>query len=98
MFLSSRSWGSSGRGQRRCVVLGAVRLFVPQHGQDDVAAPPSEADDGGVMALALGALAVVERFGVGAAQRGKCGEEHGVFEPMVASSGLGLRIEGLAGL
>jgi hypothetical protein len=31
--------------------LGAVRLFVPQHGQDHIAAPTSEADAGGVVAL-----------------------------------------------
>jgi len=62
MFLSR---GSS--GDRRVLVdrrgLGCpVGLEVAEHGEDDVAAAAGEADDCGVVLLALGALSVVFAF------------------------------------
>jgi hypothetical protein len=71
-----------------------VGLLGVEHGEDDVAASSGEADDGGVVAFAFGAFAVVEGFGLGRAEGGERGEEHGVLQPMVAASGLDLGVEG----
>jgi hypothetical protein len=48
--------------------------------------------------LAFGSFAVVEDLRLGAAERRKRGEEHGVLEPVVASPRLGGGVEGGAGL
>ena len=50
------------------------------------------------MAFALGSLMVVERFGGGVAPGGERGQEHGVFEPVVAATASGLTSQGGAGL
>ena len=77
---------------------GLVVLAGFDHGEDDVAAAAGEADDSGVVLLAFGSLAVVEGSGVGRAERCERGEEHGVFESVVASSRLGLAADRLPGL
>ena len=66
--------------------------------EDDVAAAAGQADQGGVVAFAFGAFAVVEGLGRGVAQAGEGGQEHGVFEPVVAAAAAGLAGEAGAGL
>jgi hypothetical protein len=73
-------------------------LSVAEHGEDDVAASAGEADQGGVVPLALGSLAVVEGLRRRISQRGERGEEHGVLQPVVAPAALGFAVDGLAGL
>ena len=66
---------------------GLVGHLVAEHGEQDVDAAAGEADEGGVVAFALGAFAVV----VGAAdwigQRRERGEEERTFELFVAAAG-----------
>ena len=75
MFLSSRL------GQF-LLVVGAVS----EHGVDDVGAAAGEADEGGVVFLALGTFAVVEVPGFGVVQGGERGQEQGVLQPLVPAS------------
>ena len=63
-----------------------------------VAAPAREADYGGVVALALGPLAVVEGPRDRVAQRCEGGEEHGVLEAVVAAAAPRLAADAGAGL
>ena len=63
----------------------AVGRALAEHRQDDVAAPPCEADHGGVVLLPLGPLAVVEGPRRRVSQRGEGGEEHRVLEAVVAA-------------
>jgi hypothetical protein len=64
-----------------------VRDLVAEHGEQDVGAAAGQADQGGVVFLALGAFAVV----VGAADRvgqsSERGEEERAFELFVAAAG-----------
>ena len=66
MWLSSRS--GSGLG---VAVVGAVA----EHGVEDVAAAAGEADEGGVVFLALGSFAVVVGPAGGVGQGGERGED-----------------------
>src|SRR5215472_2039654 len=66
-------------GQGWCGPGGLVGLAGAEHGEDDVAAAAGQADQGGVVTLAFGALAVVERLGGRVAQRCERGQEHGVL-------------------
>jgi hypothetical protein len=61
--------------------------LVAEHGEQDVAAA-GQADECGVVFLALGSFAVVvgAADGVGA-QRGECGQEQGSFEALVPGAG-----------
>jgi hypothetical protein len=63
-----------------------VGLAVAEHGEDDVAASPGEADQGGVVFLAFGAFAVV---GAGSRvfERGERGKEERSFELLVTAAG-----------
>jgi len=45
------------------------------HGEEDVDAAAGEADEGGVVALAFGSLAVVVGAGGGVAETGECRQE-----------------------
>ena len=74
-----------------------VALTGAAHGDDDVAAAARQADQRRVMARALDAL-VVEGFQCRCAQRRECGEEHGVFQPVVPGSAFHFAAEGLPGL
>lgn len=66
----------------------AVGLLVAEHGEQDVAAAAGQADECGVVLLALGSFAVVigaaDGFG---AQCGECGQEQGSFEALVPGAG-----------
>ena len=56
-----------------------------EHREDDVAAAAGQADHGGVVVLALGALAIVVGLGVRVRVRGDPGGvEQRVFQPLVA--------------
>ena len=72
--------------------------MVPEHGQDDIAAPAGETDDCCVVAFAFSPFPVVKGFGLRAPQRGESGQEHGVLQAVVATPALSLAIDGLAGL
>ncbi len=86
-------FGSGGVGQAGGRAGWLVGLAGAEHGEDDVAAAAGQADQGGVVAFAFGAFAVVEGLGRRVAQGGERGEEHGVLEPVVASSALRLALE-----
>ena len=66
---------------------GLVGLAVAEHGVEDVAAAAGEADEGGVVFLALGSFAVVVGAAGGVVQGGERGEEERAFELAVAGSG-----------
>src|SRR5690349_12174245 len=68
------------------LVGGEVAVAGAEHGEDDVAAAAGEADEGGVVALALGAFAVVVVARVGTRERRERGQEEGVLEAVVAAS------------
>src|SRR5947209_11790606 len=72
MALSSNSGGG-------CLVEG----LLGEQGVEDVAAAAGQADQGGVVLLALGSFAVVVGPADRVAQGGKCGEEHRAFELFV---------------
>ena len=76
MFLSSSFGGD-------WVVEGPV----PQHGEQDVAAPPGESDQGLVVALSLADLALVIGAGDRVAQCSKGREEQRSFEHFIAPPG-----------
>src|SRR6516165_5922801 len=65
------SGGSGGIGEPGCGAGGLVRLAGAEHGEDDVAAASGQADQGGVVAFAVGTFAVVEGLGRGVTQRGE---------------------------
>lgn len=65
--------------------------LVAEHGEQDVAAAPCEADEGGVVLLALGSLPVVVVLACGVVQGGEGGEEERAFELAVAGAGGGVR-------
>jgi len=90
--------GSCRLGLVWCELGGAVGLSGAEHGQDDVAAAAGQTDEGGVVAFAFGAFTVVEGSGGWIAEAGEGGEEHGVFEPVVAASAAGLSGQGGTGL
>ena len=73
---------SSGFGMR-----GGEVSLVSVHGVEDVGLSAGEADERGVVPLALGSLAVVvgPGFWVGS-QRCECGHEQGVLQALVASA------------
>src|SRR5690625_6573708 len=81
-FESSREGGlREGRGGGRGLVVGAVA----KHREDDVAAAAGQADDGGVVALALCAFAIVVGLGDRVVVRGDPGRvEQRVLQPLVA--------------
>src|SRR5699024_4570051 len=60
---------------------------VSEHGEEDVAAAAGQADEGGVVALALGAFAVVVGPTGGVGQGGEGGEGEGPVELFVAAFG-----------
>src|SRR5699024_1560191 len=92
---SSRESGwLGGRGGGRWLVVGAVA----EHREDDVAAAAGQADHGGVVALALGASAVVVGLGDRAEVRGDPRRvEQRVLQPLVARSGRELTTDRGAG-
>ena len=71
--------------------------LVAEHGEQDVAAASGEADEGGVVAFALGAFAVVVGAAGGVGQGGERGEEEGPFEVLVAASGWVFAADAAAG-
>jgi hypothetical protein len=79
------SMGLSSREGLGCSLWSAVGLAVAEHGVDDVGAAAGQADQGGVVPLAGGSLAVVVGPVVGVAQRGERGEEQ-------RTSGRGCRV------
>ena len=79
-------WSSSS-GDRCDGAAWLVGRAVAQHGVQDVAAAAREADQGGVVLLALAAFAVVVRPRGRVVQCGERGEEHRSFEVFVAASG-----------
>src|SRR5699024_4791309 len=82
---SSREIGRlGGRGGGRWLVVGAVA----EHREDDVAAAAGQADHGSIVALALGAFAVVVGLGDRIVVRGDPSRvEQRVLQPLVARSG-----------
>src|SRR5699024_176243 len=82
---SSRESGRlGGRGGGRWLVVGAVA----EHREDDVAAAAGQADHGSIVALALGAFAVVVGLGDRIVVRGDPSRvEQRVLQPLVARSG-----------
>src|SRR5690606_585003 len=80
MWLSSRS--GCGLGLR-----GSVVGAVAEHGEEHVAAAAGQADEGGVVFLALGSLAVVVGPAGGVVQGGEGGQEERPFELAVAGAG-----------
>ena len=72
-------WGLSSRGGGAWAVVGAVA----QHRVDDVEAASGQADEGGVVFLALVAFAVVVGPGFGVLQGGERGQEQRVLQPFV---------------
>jgi hypothetical protein len=77
---------------------GFVGPLGGEHGPDDVAARPGQADERGVVLFSFGSLPVVERLGLRRPRRGERREEHGALEPMVASAALLFAVDALAGL
>jgi hypothetical protein len=86
MGLSSRGEPGIGVGDdwRR---VGAA---VAEHGVDDVGSAAGQADQGGVVAFALGAFAVVVGAACRVRQRGERREEQRGFQGVVAALGAGL--------
>ncbi len=74
--------GSSTAGGRR----NSVGLFGFERGVEDVAAASGQADQGGVVFLALGPLAVVVVAAGRVVQSGEGGQEQGAYEFVVARS------------
>ena len=79
------------RGVSLCISSSRLRSFflvegsVFEHGVDDVAAAPGEADDGGVVFLAFGAFPLVVGLGERVVARGyPGGPEERVLEFFVA--------------
>ena len=62
---------------------GLVGGAVAEHGVQDVDAASGQADEDGVVAIALGAFTVVVDEGVGVVQGGERGEEERAFELLV---------------
>jgi N-methylhydantoinase A len=93
MSLSSRRGGGVGGGDGG----PAVGLAVAEHGEQDVGAASGKADQGGVVALARGPLAVVVGPAGGVAQTGECRQEQGALEGVVAALGAGLALDRGAG-
>ena len=71
----------------RCGCGGLVEGAVAEHGVQDVAASSGEADEGGVVAFALGAFAVVVGAADGVVEGGQRGQEQRSFEFAVAGPG-----------
>ena len=84
------AWTSSIGGRVSVGRLGMVGSARSQHGQDDVTPVPREADDGCVVSLPLGSFTVVEGSRGGVSQRSEGGEEHRVFESVIAAAAAGL--------
>ena len=80
MWLSSRSGAGS-------VLVVSVVGAVAEHGVEDVAAAAGQADEGGVVFLALGSFAVVVGAAGRVVQGGERGEEERAFELAVAGPG-----------
>jgi len=81
----------------RCQGLSLCRGCRAKHRVEDVPASSGEADEGGVVFLALGSFAVVVGPGCGVVQRGERGEEHGPFELLVAGPAGVLAVDRSAG-
>jgi hypothetical protein len=58
----------------------SVGLFCFEHGVEDIAAASGQADEGGVVFLALAALPVVVGAACRVVQGGEGGQEQGAFE------------------
>lgn len=73
------------------------RLFAVEHGVEDVAASSGQADEGGVVFLAFGSLAVVVGAAGRVVWRGERGQEQRSFEFVVAGAGGVFTADGAAG-
>jgi hypothetical protein len=71
-----------------------VECAVLEHREQDVDPAAGQADEGGVVAFALGAFAVVVGPGGGVVQGGERGQEQGPLEVLVAAVGWVLAAEG----
>ena len=74
--------------------MGLINCAVAEHGVEHVAASACECDEGLVVALALGDLAVVVGTGDGVAESRESGKEQRAFEDFVASFGGVLATDG----
>src|SRR5699024_10024412 len=88
---SSRTLLQVSRRPYRCCLIPRLKPdtnadSTQQHGEEDVAAAAGEGYEGLVVALALGALAVVVGARDGVAEGSERGEEEGAFEHFVAGA------------
>jgi hypothetical protein len=70
---------------------------VLEHGEDEIATSPGEADDGGVVVFPFDSFALVVRTGGRVVLSGdERGEEHGVLEAVIPGACPGGAVEGAA--